>query len=121
MLDTACRKTALLGPAGRMSVNVSARQLHSPSLVRDVARALETSGLLPSRLVLEITETGTVGEGEAQTRETVAVLSALEELGVQIGPDDFGAGFSPLSRLRRFPVDVIKIDRSFVDGMTSNA
>ena len=120
VLDTACHETALLGPAGRMSVNVSARQLHSPSLVRDVERALQSSGLLPARLILEITETATVGDGEAQTRETVAVLAALKELGVQIALDDFGTGFSPLSQLRRFPVDLIKIDRSFVAGMTSD-
>ena len=118
VLATACQEAALLGPAGRMSVNVSARQLHSPSLVRDVESALQGSGLLPARLILEITETATVGEGEAQTRETAAVLGALKELGVQIALDDFGTGFSPLSQLRRFPVDLIKIDRSFVAGMT---
>jgi diguanylate cyclase (GGDEF)-like protein/PAS domain S-box-containing protein len=121
VLRTACLATARLGPASRMSVNVSGRQLRSPALVADVEQALRESGLQPSRLILEITETATVGTGEAQTRETVAVLGALKEMGVQIALDDFGTGFSPLSHLRRFPVDLLKIDRSFVAGITTSS
>lgn len=120
VLRTACRATAQLGPCSRMSVNVSGRQLRSPALVADVEQALHESGLQPGRLILEITETATVGTGEAQTRETAAMLAALKEMGVQIALDDFGTGFSPLSHLRRFPVDLLKIDRSFVAGITTS-
>jgi diguanylate cyclase (GGDEF)-like protein/PAS domain S-box-containing protein len=120
VLETACLAAVQLGPAARMSVNVSGRQLRSSALVADVEQALLTSGLQPGRLILEITETATLGTGEAQTRETVAILRALKAMGVQIALDDFGTGFSPLSHLRRFPVDLLKIDRSFVAGITTS-
>ena len=120
VLRTACSATAHLEASTRMSVNVSARQLRSAGLVAEVEAALARSGLRPERLILEITETATLGTGEAQTRETVAILAALKQMGVQIALDDFGTGFSPLSHLRRFPVDLLKIDRSFVAGMATS-
>jgi EAL domain-containing protein (putative c-di-GMP-specific phosphodiesterase class I) len=120
VLATACRDTLLLGPGSRMSVNVSGRQLRHGSLVTDVADALKVSGLPPAQLILEITETATAGEGEAQTTDNVTTLLALKEMGVGLALDDFGTGFSPLSHLRRFPVDLLKIDRSFVAGMTTS-
>ena len=120
VLGTACVAAAHLGPTARMSVNVSGRQLRSAELVGDVEQALLASGLQPGRLILEITETATAGTGEAQTRETIAILQDLKAMGVQIALDDFGTGFSPLIHLRRFPVDVLKIDRSFVAGITTS-
>jgi EAL domain-containing protein (putative c-di-GMP-specific phosphodiesterase class I) len=96
-----------------MAVNVSARQLQHPNLVGLVGDALAASGLDPSALVLEITESATVADTEA----TITRLRDLKDLGVGLAIDDFGTGYSSLSYLRRFPVDLIKIDRSFVAGM----
>lgn len=113
VLNSACAAGTLL-PAGRhMSVNVSARQLQHPGLVGQVRAALDASGLAPGQLVLEITETATVGDIEAAIRR----LRELKELGLQLSLDDFGTGYSPLSYLRRFPVDYLKIDKSFVHGL----
>ena len=99
-----------------MSVNVSARQLQDPQLVSAVASALDESGLDPSGLVLEITESATVADTEA----AIARLEELKALGVGLAIDDFGTGYSSLSYLRRFPVDQLKVDRSFVDGLTTS-
>jgi diguanylate cyclase (GGDEF)-like protein len=93
-----------------VSVNVSARQLRLGDLAAVVSAALEESGLVPSRLHLEITETAVMGD-EIQTS---ALLARLRATGVKIWLDDFGTGFSGLSHLRRVPVDGVKIDRSFV-------
>ncbi len=101
-------------PAFTLSVNVSARQLQGETFVDDVATALADSGLPPERLLLEITETVFL-----QNEETIIErLRALKLLGVGLGIDDFGTGFSSLSYLQRFPLDVLKIDKSFVDGVT---
>jgi CheY-like chemotaxis protein len=97
-------------------VNVSPRQLQDPGLVDLVADALTLSGLDPSGLVLEITESATVSDTEA----TIQRLHSLKRLGVGLAIDDFGTGYSSLTYLRRFPVDMLKIDRSFVAGMTQN-
>lgn len=116
VLSTACQAAGLLEIATHMSVNVSARQLQQPDLVDMVSAVLRTSGLTADRLVLEITETATVGDIEgAMTR-----LTELKELGLQLALDDFGTGYSPLSYLRRFPIDYLKIDRSFVRGITES-
>ena len=120
VLRTACRATAHLGGHVHMSVNVSGRQLRSAGLVTEVEAALAEGRLDPRRLILEITETATLGTGAAEMREIVARLSALKAMGVQLALDDFGTGFSPLSHLRRFPVDLLKIDRSFVAGLTTS-
>ena len=96
-----------------MAVNVSARQLQHPNLVGMVGDALTESGLDPSALVLEITESATVADTEA----TITRLRQLKDLGVSLAIDDFGTGYSSLRYLRRFPVDHLKIDRSFVAGM----
>ena len=120
VLRTACRDVAALGAAGRVSVNVSARQLQHPRLMGDVQAALSESGLPPDRLVLEITETAAVTGSAAEIEATLATLTALKELGLQIALDDFGTGYSPLSYLRRFPVDLLKIDRSFVSGIVGS-
>ncbi|MEZ0577353.1 EAL domain-containing protein [Nocardioides sp. MH1] len=109
-LRTACTATARLPEHVYTSVNISARQLRLPHLAEVVADALESSGLPADRLVLEITETATVSD----LTGAVARLEELKELGVQIALDDFGTGYSPLTHLRSFPVDILKIDRSFV-------
>ena len=96
-----------------MSVNLAARQLLASDLAKVVADALEESGLDPTQLCLEITESVLLDDGEASAR----ALRELKALGVRIGVDDFGTGFSGLTYLKRFPVDVLKIDRSFVAGL----
>lgn len=96
-----------------MAVNVSARQLLHPRLVDEVRAAVGEAGIDPELLVLEITESATVQDTEA----VAAKLTALKRLGVQLAVDDFGTGYSALGYLRRLPVDVLKIDRSFVTGL----
>jgi diguanylate cyclase (GGDEF)-like protein len=94
-----------------VNVNLSARQCLEPNLVREVAGVLDETGLDPERLKLEITES-LVLEG---TDKVIEILTALRALGVQLGLDDFGVGYSALSYLRRLPVQTLKIDRSFVN------
>jgi diguanylate cyclase (GGDEF)-like protein len=106
--------------AGRgltMAVNVSARQLQDPGLVGEIATALQESALDPGALVLEITESATVEDTEG----VITRLGELKALGVGLAIDDFGTGYSSLSYLRRFPVDQLKVDRSFVAGVATNA
>ena len=98
-----------------LNVNLSARQLRHPNIVRDVADALDDSGLLPSRLVLEITESVLM----VDTAATLNRLLQLKSLGVRLAVDDFGTGYSSFAYLRRFPVDILKIDKSFVDGVAT--
>jgi EAL domain-containing protein (putative c-di-GMP-specific phosphodiesterase class I) len=93
-----------------MSVNLSVRQLQSDSIVADVRTALERTGFPPSSLVLEITESVMM----ADTEFAVQRLCDLKDLGVRLAMDDFGTGYSSLSYLSRFPVDILKMDRSFV-------
>ncbi|MGQ0640899.1 MAG: putative bifunctional diguanylate cyclase/phosphodiesterase [Gemmatimonadaceae bacterium] len=118
MLKQACLEAASWGNSlGRepltLSVNVSSRQLEHPSFLGDVVRALEESQLPPRCLVLEITETAIMRESAVMLLR----LNHLKELGVQLAIDDFGTGYSSLAYLRRFPVDIIKIDKAFVDGI----
>jgi diguanylate cyclase (GGDEF)-like protein/PAS domain S-box-containing protein len=118
VLQQACRQLArwreqLPGAdALTMSVNVSMRQLFDIDFVDEVATTLQATGLPPDRLVLELTESALAHDAE-QAR---TVLVALKDLGVGLALDDFGTGYSSLSYLHRFPVDVLKIDRSFVSG-----
>ncbi len=99
----------------KVSVNVSARQLDDDSLVRLVSSALEDSGLAAQSLTLEMTESVLMGD----TGDTLATLRAIRSLGVRLAIDDFGTGYSSLSYLHRFPVDVLKIDRSFIERMSN--
>lgn len=94
-------------------VNVSARKLQHPGSGDEIAEVLRSSGLAPANLVLEITETRLVRDPEAAAAE----LTQLKSLGVRVALDDFGTGFSSLSHLLRFPIDTIKIDRSFVSSV----
>jgi diguanylate cyclase (GGDEF)-like protein len=96
-----------------MAVNLSARQLADPALVDVVTAALARHGLDPSLLVLEITETALMGDPEA----ALGALTALRALGVGLAVDDFGTGYSSLTYLKQFPIDELKIDRSFVAGL----
>ncbi|CAN5282987.1 hypothetical protein BH18ACT4_BH18ACT4_04230 [soil metagenome] len=98
-----------------IAVNVSARQLQDPGLVSEIASALQGAALDPSALILEITESATVGDTEA----VIGRLAELKGLGVGLAIDDFGTGYSSMSYLRRFPVDQLKVDRSFVAGMAT--
>jgi diguanylate cyclase (GGDEF)-like protein/PAS domain S-box-containing protein len=118
ILRTACGQAAawhreLPERSVYMTVNVSTRQLHDPEFPAVVADALAQSGLPGTKLVLEITESLLPEDG----REMVAHLTALKRLGVRVAVDDFGSGYSALSRLQAYPVDILKIDRSFIDGL----
>jgi EAL domain-containing protein (putative c-di-GMP-specific phosphodiesterase class I) len=96
-----------------VTVNLSVRQLQTPELVADVRDALEASGLDASLLILEITESAIM----QQTEATLVQLHDLKELGVRLAIDDFGTGYSSLSYLQQFPVDILKIDRTFTEGL----
>ncbi len=100
-------------PPLHMSVNLSARQLQRPEIVDDVAVSLMESGLDPSSLVLEITESVMMQDMDLSIQR----LAELKELGVKLAVDDFGTGYSSLNYIRRFPVDILKVDKSFVDGV----
>jgi diguanylate cyclase (GGDEF)-like protein len=119
ILREACRQSAQWrseGYAIGVAVNVSGRQLDSDAFIGDVQQALEQSGLAPEALTLEITETAIMRNVEATARR----LSAIKDLGVRIAIDDFGTGYSSLAHLQRFPVDALKIDRSFTARLTHN-
>jgi len=99
-----------------VSVNISAKQLSQTNLVDYVAEVLEENGLPPSSLRLEITETSLTENTEA----VLTILKRFKELGVQLSIDDFGTGYSSLSYLQQFPVDTLKVDRSFISRIQSN-
>src|SRR3954451_6565535 len=122
VLRRACARAAAwraIFPAAGLdtiTVNLSARELADPGLPAAVAAALADAGLPPSCLVLEITETVLMHDSEA----TIARLSRLKELGVRLAVDDFGTGYSSLRYLRRFPVDLLKLAKPFVDGIVGD-
>jgi diguanylate cyclase (GGDEF)-like protein/PAS domain S-box-containing protein len=111
----ATRLSQLHGRPMHMSVNVSARQLHHADFLRHVHRALDSSALLPSLLTLELTESTLLASDESVAR----TLRTIKEMGVVIALDDFGTGYASLSYLRQFPIDVVKIDRSFTANVSS--
>jgi diguanylate cyclase (GGDEF)-like protein/PAS domain S-box-containing protein len=119
VLNAACRQAALwqhdpaMAAVRSVSVNVSGVQLLDDNIVGDVRDALGAAGLAPERLTLEITESVLMQDAEA----VLVQLTALKALGVSLAIDDFGTGYSSLSYLRRFPVDILKIDKSFVDSV----
>jgi len=116
VLQEACRHGRMVhdrrgdAPPLTVSVNLSVKQLQSETNVADVREALESSGLPPSLLVLEITETAMM----ADTELAIERLADLKALGVLLAIDDFGTGYSSLSRLGDFPIDILKMDRSFL-------
>ncbi|MEX6505399.1 EAL domain-containing protein [Jiella sp. M17.18] len=112
-LETACRQAAGWPTDMAVSVNLSAVQFKSPTLLTDVARVLSTSGLAPSRLQIEVTESLFLDESD----RVLSILSEFRRRGLTISMDDFGTGYSSLGYLSRFPFDKIKIDQSFVRDM----
>jgi EAL domain-containing protein (putative c-di-GMP-specific phosphodiesterase class I) len=104
-------------PAMRMAINTSAVELRSPDFVSDVRAILTETGLEPRYLELELTETFLMQDSTS----TADVLHALKDMGVYLALDDFGTGYSSLSYLKRFPIDTLKIDRSFVRDVTTDA
>jgi len=119
VLEQACAQGAAWREAGhsiQMAVNVSARQLDTDQITSDIEDALSHSGLDPEALTIEVTETTLMQNVEQTARR----LTAIKELGVQIAIDDFGTGYSSLAHLQRFPVDALKIDRSFISGLAHN-
>jgi diguanylate cyclase (GGDEF)-like protein/PAS domain S-box-containing protein len=121
VLEEACRQLVVwtangqVTPGFTMAINLSARQLAQSDLVDRVADALERTGAPPAQVCLEITESVLMAE------TTIEAIDALRALGVRLSIDDFGTGYSSLGYLRRFPVDSIKVDRSFVDGLGTEA
>jgi EAL domain-containing protein (putative c-di-GMP-specific phosphodiesterase class I) len=109
------------GTSPTVWVNLSARQLYEPGLVGLVADALGQAGLGPDSLGLEITESVAMDGAGFGVGRAAAALRGLKDLGVRLAVDDFGTGYSSLSQLKRLPVDVLKIDRSFVSGLGRDA
>jgi len=118
-LEEACRQTVFWQQSldseqpPVISVNLSGRQLQDPNLVDEIRRVLQETGLEPRLLKLEVTE----GVLMLDLQSTIARMQALTEIGIRLAIDDFGTGYSSLSYLKQFPVDTLKIDRSFVEGL----
>jgi diguanylate cyclase (GGDEF)-like protein len=121
VIESACRQNKAWQDAGlppmRVSVNISSRQFRTGSLEETVREALRASGLAPEWLEIELTESLLVENSE----HAVAVMERLKAIGVAISIDDFGTGYSSLGYLKRFPIDSLKIDRSFVKDMRTSA
>jgi EAL domain-containing protein (putative c-di-GMP-specific phosphodiesterase class I) len=111
-----CREWADAARPLTVAVNLSPRTLLDPGFPASVERLLAEHGVAPERLMFEITEDGVLGE----TDRPMPTLRRLHEIGVRLAVDDFGTGYSSLSYLRRLPVDEVKIDRSFVQGMATD-
>jgi diguanylate cyclase (GGDEF)-like protein/PAS domain S-box-containing protein len=118
VLETACREAVAWQPKNGetlvMAVNLSAIQFRNPNLVEEINEVLIRTGLPPHALELEITESAVLGDVNA----TIGTLEELKALGIRLAIDDFGTGYSNLGHLRKFPVDVLKIDQSFVRGIS---
>ena len=121
VLEQACAVLAAWGRAGHhglsMSVNLSPRELESPTLVEEVRAQIATLGLTPGSLVIELTESSLMRDVDAVAQ----ILHELRALGVRVAIDDFGTGYSSLARLRWLPIDILKIDRSFVELVDADA
>jgi EAL domain-containing protein (putative c-di-GMP-specific phosphodiesterase class I) len=121
VLQEACRQARAWQDKGlpplRVGVNISAAQFHQPGLVDSVRSALERADLPPRFLEIELTETCVMSNPE----ESIAILEELSRMGVLVSVDDFGTGYSSMSYLRRFPIDKLKIDKTFVAEMDTRA
>jgi len=121
VLATACARTKIWQDQGfpnlDVAVNLSARQFSDPMLLPNLTRIIRASGLDPSSLELEITESLVMSHGA----NAVAVLERLKSIGVHIAIDDFGTGYSSLAYLKRFPIDTLKVDRSFIRDITADS
>ncbi len=120
VIEEACRRSREWrvehGPEFVVSVNLSSRQLSNPELAEHVRGALEHTGADAAGLCFEITESALMDDAEA----TMGAITALKRLGVGLSIDDFGTGYSSLGYLKRFPVEAVKVDRSFIDGLGSD-
>ncbi len=122
IVKRACRdfcawRPSIAGASGlRLTVNISARHLQHGELAQDVREALEASGLEAENLVIELTESSMMYNSEVNLER----FHRLKTLGVKLAIDDFGTGYSSLSYLHRYPIDILKIDRSFITGLTSS-
>jgi diguanylate cyclase (GGDEF)-like protein/PAS domain S-box-containing protein len=120
VLHTACVQCKAMHNAGfppfRVSVNLSSRQFREQGLCKNIEEALRATGLEPNFLELELTESLVMHD----VKETIETLRALKEMGIRLAVDDFGTGYSSLSYLKRFPLDILKIDRSFVKDITTD-
>ncbi|MBI2297292.1 MAG: EAL domain-containing protein [Betaproteobacteria bacterium] len=121
VLQTACAQNVAWQREGLppvcMAVNLSARQFADEDLLKDIAAALEQSGMRPELLELELTESMVMQSPERVTR----LLAAIKQMGVRIAIDDFGVGYSSLAQIKRFPIDTLKVDRSFIRDLAGNA
>ena len=121
VLRTACHQAQAILQQGYsdfiMAVNISARQFQHPDFITLVTKVLKQTGLPPTRLELEITESLAMHDAG----KNIATMSELRALGIQLSIDDFGTGYSSLSYLKRFPINKLKVDQSFVRNMTSDA
>ncbi|MDQ7968664.1 MAG: GGDEF domain-containing phosphodiesterase, partial [Oxalicibacterium faecigallinarum] len=120
VIREACRQSKVWQDEGfiglRTAVNLSARQFAQQNLVQSIQDALTTTSLLPASLEIELTESLVMADVE----QAIGILRDMKTLGVQLSIDDFGTGYSSLSYLKRFPIDVLKIDRSFVNDITTD-
>jgi diguanylate cyclase (GGDEF)-like protein len=121
VLETACIQNMAWQrqglPAIRLAVNLSPRQFTDPNLLHDIRAALKNSGMAPQLLELEITESMVMQNLE----HTVRVLEAIKRLGITLAIDDFGTGYSSMSMVKKFPIDILKIDRSFVRDIANDS
>lgn len=121
VLRTACYQAKAIHRQGFadfiMAVNISARQFQHPGFTRLVTQVLKETDLPPTRLELKITESLAMHDAE----KSIATMNGLRDIGIQLSIDDFGTGYSSLSYLKRFPINKLKVDQSFVRNMTSNA
>jgi EAL domain-containing protein (putative c-di-GMP-specific phosphodiesterase class I) len=121
VLRTACEQNITWQQQGlppvRMSVNLSMRQLGDEGLVREITAVLRDTGMDPDLLELEVTESMIMNNAERAVR----VLTAIKALGVRLAIDDFGTGYSSLAHLKRFPIDTLKVDRSFIREIPQDA
>jgi EAL domain-containing protein (putative c-di-GMP-specific phosphodiesterase class I) len=120
VLETACRQNVAWQRAGLppmcIAVNLSARQLSHEHLLEDIASAIKDSGMRPQLLELELTESMVVQNPD----RVIGLLGAIKGMGVRLAIDDFGTGYSALGQLKRFPIDILKVDRSFIRDLDDN-
>ena len=121
VLGTACEQNVAWQREGLpplcIAVNLSARQFADESMTADIVAALKDSGLRPELLELELTESMVMQNPE----RAVKILTEIKEMGVRIAIDDFGVGYSSLAQIKRFPIDTLKVDRSFIRDLEKNA
>jgi EAL domain-containing protein (putative c-di-GMP-specific phosphodiesterase class I) len=99
-----------------MAVNLSPRQFADPKLLEDIANVLRDTGISPNLLELELTESMVMGNVD----RAIKVLTAISQMGVRLALDDFGTGYSSLAQIKRFPIDTLKVDRSFIRDLMEN-